>query len=151
VIRTIEGFHQDDVGDWVAELSCRHSQHVRHHPPFRERSWVEDAAGRRAHIGTPIDCPRCDGAELPDGLQLARIAGPFDQDTIPAGLHRDHRVAEHTWAVVNVLEGAIDLELATDPPQLLHLAAGDAQPIPPTVAHRVITTGPVRLEIRFLI
>jgi hypothetical protein len=49
-----------------------------------------------------------------------------------------------------VLDGALDLELATDPPQLLHLGAGDEQPIPPTVAHRLLTTGPVRLEIRFL-
>lgn len=25
--RSIVGFHQDPVGDWVAELSCLHDQH----------------------------------------------------------------------------------------------------------------------------
>jgi len=28
--RRITGFHQDDVGDWVAELDCGHTQLVRH-------------------------------------------------------------------------------------------------------------------------
>lgn len=30
VRRRIVGFHQDEGGDWVAELSCMHRQHVRH-------------------------------------------------------------------------------------------------------------------------
>ena len=35
--RTIEGFRHDGAGEWVAELSCLHGQHVRHRPPFQER------------------------------------------------------------------------------------------------------------------
>jgi hypothetical protein len=30
----IVGFHQDEHADWVAELQCGHTQHVRHHPPW---------------------------------------------------------------------------------------------------------------------
>src|SRR5689334_11185211 len=29
------GFHQDEQGVWVLELSCGHSQHVRHDPPWQ--------------------------------------------------------------------------------------------------------------------
>ena len=47
MIRTIDGFHLDDAGDWVAELSCLHGQHVRHRPPFRDRAWVETEDGAR--------------------------------------------------------------------------------------------------------
>jgi len=58
--RTITGYHQDELGDWVAELSCGHNQHVRHNPPFRTAPWVLTPEGRAAHMGTPIDCPLCD-------------------------------------------------------------------------------------------
>jgi tellurite resistance-related uncharacterized protein len=151
VIRVIEGFRQDQVGDWVAELSCLHSQHVRHRPPMRDRPWVLTEAGRRERTGSPIDCPLCDRAELPDGLAVARTAGPFDRDTLPAGLQQDHRVAERTWAVLAVLDGSADFEMATEPPLHRRLGAGDEQPIPPGIAHRVMLDGPVRLEVRFLV
>ena len=63
--RAIAGFHQDDQGDWVAELSCLHNQHVRHRPPFQERPWVVTEAGRAGRIGTELDCPLCDRGEPP--------------------------------------------------------------------------------------
>jgi hypothetical protein len=56
----ITGFHQDDDGDWVAELACGHAQHVRHRPPWQLRPWVTTEAGRAARIGQSIDCPSCD-------------------------------------------------------------------------------------------
>jgi Protein of unknown function (DUF3565) len=57
---TIVGFHQDTEGDWVAELSCEHSQHVRHRPPFFDRPWVTTESGRASRLGSPIECPLCD-------------------------------------------------------------------------------------------
>ena len=59
---TIAAFHQDDAGDWVADLACGHRQHVRHRPPWQLRPWVDDPEGRAARIGSAIDCPLCDGA-----------------------------------------------------------------------------------------
>lgn len=106
VRRTIDGFVGDEEGDWVAELSCLHRQHVRHRPPFWDRPWVTTEDGRRARVGTTLDCPLCDRAELPDGLERARTAGPFDEGSLPAGLRRDHRVADRTWALVRVLDGS---------------------------------------------
>jgi tellurite methyltransferase len=147
MIRTIEGFHQDEVGDWVAELSCLHSQHVRHRPPFQDRAWVTTAAGRRERIGAPIECPLCDRAEMPDGLSLARTAGPFDEQSLPAGLRRDHRVAERTWGLLRVLSGSARFVMATDPPVERVLAAGQRQTIPPGVAHAVaVDSGTVEVD-----
>ena len=149
--RTVEGFHQDEEGDWVAELSCLHGQHVRHRPPFFDRPWVLTPEGRAAHLGSPIDCPLCDRAELPEDLVLARTAGPFDEATLPAGLRRSHRVAEHTWACLRVLSGRLRLSLETDPPLELELEAPAAQPIPPTVTHSVTPDGPVGVAVDFLV
>jgi uncharacterized protein DUF3565 len=58
--RRIVGFHQDADGDWVAELECGHTQHVRHHPPWQIREWVTTADGRAGRIGTSLECGRCE-------------------------------------------------------------------------------------------
>jgi tellurite methyltransferase len=151
VRRLIEGFHRDEDGDWVAELSCLHGQHVRHRPPFQDRAWVLTEAGRAGRLGGPIDCPLCDRAELPDGLVPARTAGPFDAATLPAGLRRDHRVADRTWACLRVIEGSLRLSMATDPPCDVRLEAPASQPIPPGVPHSVTVDGPVLVAVDFLV
>ncbi|WP_446742798.1 DUF3565 domain-containing protein [Silvibacterium acidisoli] len=56
----IRGFHQDEQGDWVADLACGHGQHVRHRPPWEERPWVTTQAGRAQHIGRILYCVRCE-------------------------------------------------------------------------------------------
>ena len=61
--RKIRNFHQDELGDWVAELECGHMQHVRHDPPWQERPWVVTAAGRQSRIGMELDCKKCEEGE----------------------------------------------------------------------------------------
>lgn len=147
----ISGFHPDPHGDWVAELSCLHNQHVRHRPPFQERPWVVTEAGRTARLGTGIDCPLCDRAELPDGLSVVRTAGPFDAATLPAGLRKAHRVADGVWGRLRVIDGSAAISIDTDPPIHARLFAGESQPIPPGVPHAVLVDGPVRLAVDFLV
>ncbi len=56
----IVGFHQDEVGDWVADLACGHTQHVRHNPTFSNRPWVLTAVGRQRFLGFTLNCKLCD-------------------------------------------------------------------------------------------
>ena len=58
--RRISGYHQDEEGDWVAELECGHQQHVHHNPPWVNRPWVTTGEGRTAALGTALDCNKCD-------------------------------------------------------------------------------------------
>ena len=58
--QAIIGFHQDEQGDWVADLGCGHTQHVRHRPPWELRPWVMTEEGRRAHLGQILRCVRCE-------------------------------------------------------------------------------------------
>ena len=60
MMRKIVGFHQDQVSDWVADLECRHTQHVRHRPPFELRPWVVTPEGRAGKLGVKLDCKKCD-------------------------------------------------------------------------------------------
>jgi hypothetical protein len=66
VNRRIVGFHQDDLGDWVAELECGHDQHVRHDPPWTNRPWVTTPDGRNATLGQTLACRKCDQGAPPD-------------------------------------------------------------------------------------
>ena len=150
MLRRITGFHQDEEGDWVAELSCLHGQHVRHQPPFRDRPWVLSASGRESRIGTDMDCPLCDRAVLPAGLRVERTVGPFDEKSLPAGLRRHHRVPDRGWGRLRVIEGAIDFSMATGPPLSRRLTAGDEQPIPPGVDHALDVTGAVVVVLDLL-
>jgi hypothetical protein len=60
--QSIIGYHQDDDGDWVADLACGHGQHVRHQPPFTNRPWVLTATGRDRYLGTYLNCKKCEEA-----------------------------------------------------------------------------------------
>lgn len=62
MLQSIIGYHQDEHGDWVADLACGHGQHVRHQPPLTNRPWVLDEEGRRVHLGERLSCKLCDDA-----------------------------------------------------------------------------------------
>jgi len=56
----ITGFYKDEHGDWVAELACGHTQHVRHDPPWQLRPWVVTKEGRESKLGNALKCKECD-------------------------------------------------------------------------------------------
>ncbi len=145
--RAILAFHQDDGGDWVAELSCLHAQHVRHASPFRVAPWVLDDAHRAARVGSPLDCPLCDRTELPDGLRVVRSTELWDEHTVPAALRRAHRLSPGVWGRLQVQHGRLRFWAQTEPP--LELIVGPEQPqgIPPEVEHHVERLA----EVRFLV
>jgi hypothetical protein len=58
--QSIIDFHQDEYGDWVADLACGHGQHVRHQPPFVSRPWVLSQQGREQHLGWMLNCKKCE-------------------------------------------------------------------------------------------
>ncbi len=58
--RRIVGFRQDAEQEWIAELECGHSQHVRHAPPWQVYPWILHEEGRAERIGTPLFCRCCE-------------------------------------------------------------------------------------------
>jgi tellurite methyltransferase len=149
VERTIIGYHGDEAGDWIAELSCGHNQHVRHRPPFQLRAWTLEDKGRTERLGTPLDCPLCDRAELPEGLHLVRTSPVWDELNMPRGLLRAHRVASGTWGRIVVQDGRLLFTASTEPAIEVELVSGSSQAIPPDVEHSVQPLGPVRFSVEF--
>jgi len=60
--QAIVGFHKDELDDWVADLACGHTQHVRHDPPWQNRPWVDSAESRREMLGSVLECKVCESA-----------------------------------------------------------------------------------------
>ncbi len=145
--RRITGFHCDDAGDWVAELDCAHGQHVRHRPPFQLRAWVLHAEGRRAHLDTPIDCPLCERAELPESLRPVATTPELTEETLPRDLLGSHRLPDGRWGLLEVHEGTVRLRAETSPALDVVVAASGRQAIPPTVPFRLELLGSVRLTL----
>ncbi len=147
--RSIVAFHADEVGDWVAELSCGHDQHVRHRPPFQDRHWVVDKVSRDGRIGMPLDCPLCERTEPPDALRFVRSSPEWDERTVPAGLLRSHQVPEGMWGRITVTEGHLRFSAATHPRYEVVLGPSAVQAIPPGVEHQVEPLGSGRFSIDF--
>lgn len=147
--RAITGFHLDDEGDWVAELVCGHDQHIRHRPPFQLRPWVLEASTRERRLGAPLECPLCDRAEPPEDLRLVRTTPVWNEETLPRGLCRAHRVAGNTWGMIRVHEGRLRFRAMTHPRIESVIGQNMAQAIPPDVEHEVEPLGAVRLSVGF--
>ena len=146
---TITGFHQDEAGDWVAELACGHAQHVRHRPPWQNRPWVASAAGREAKLGTPIECPLCEMPAPPEAAREYRRTTSFTEATVPSGLLRDHRTKPGVWARIVVEAGALEYTLEA-PRRTFLLTPERAGIAPPDEPHHVKIVGPVRFHVEFL-
>jgi hypothetical protein len=58
-VSRVSGFHQDERGHWVVELTCGHTQHLRHQPPWQARPWVLEAAEREQRISQTFACGWC--------------------------------------------------------------------------------------------
>lgn len=145
----IAGFHQDEGGDWVAELACGHKQHMRHRPPWQERPWVENATEREAKLGAPITCVSCEMPALPEEAQEYRRSATFSEDNVPAGLLREHGTKPGVWALIVIESGQLDYTFES-PLRTFLLTPEQPGVIPPVVPHHVTVIGPVRFHVEFL-
>ncbi|MCG9893052.1 MAG: DUF3565 domain-containing protein [Thermosynechococcaceae cyanobacterium MS004] len=107
MLREIVGFHQDEENHWVADLDCGHAQHTRHDPPFFLRPWVLNEDSRSTHIGTSLNCVRCDRQEMPEEFVAYRRTATFTSGSIPNGLRKHHSTKRGIWGVINILEGQL--------------------------------------------
>ena len=145
----IAGFRQEESGHWIAELSCGHTQHMRHRPPWEDRPWVESTAERAAKLGAPIACPSCEMPALPGTAREYRRSSTFTQDTVPAGLLREHGTKADVWALIVVESGQLDYTFDS-PLRTFRLVPARLGVIPPKVPHHVSLIGPVQFYVSFL-
>jgi len=90
---------------------------------------------------------------MPD---MAKSAAPepyrstptFDETTLAAALHREHRTKPGVWGVVRVLEGKLKLSFV-EPPEVLIVSPGSPGLLLPDQPHFVETVGTMRMQVEF--
>ena len=85
---------------------------------------------------------------LPAGVVAYRRTPIFDQDTIPAGLRREHRTASGVWGLITVVEGRLHFR-SLDPVAETALTPGTPMAVAPQQPHEVAPEGPVRFFVEF--
>ena len=76
-------------------------------------------------------------------------SGELDQNSLPAGLTREHRLKEGTWGLLTLLSGSIGFNWDDADGGPVELSAPARMVIPPTVPHHVDARGPFTLQIEF--
>ena len=145
--RTILQFEQDEEEQWRVVLDCGHKRHLRHDPPRENRPELSDPRTRESAVGKTIDCGRCVQRLPPDDMKVFKSTPVFTEETVPAGLLKDHSLKSGVWGRLVVLEGSLrfcegDLRVEVGPETLWHVL--------PDVTHFVEVVGPVSFRVDFL-
>jgi tellurite resistance-related uncharacterized protein len=85
---------------------------------------------------------------MPQGLTAYKRTPVFDQDSLPAGLRREHRTKAGVWALIHVVEGNLRYRIL-EPFSEQVLDAGTAGVVVPEQAHEVEPLGPMRMYVEF--
>jgi len=85
---------------------------------------------------------------LPPGLTAYKRTPVFDQDSLPAGLRREHRTKAGVWALIHVIEGSL-LYRTLDPRSEQILTTGNPGIVTPGEPHEVEPLGPMRMYVEF--
>ncbi len=85
---------------------------------------------------------------LPGGLVAYHRTRVFDQDTIPAGLRREHRTTAGVWGLIVVVEGRLRFR-TLHPPNETILEPGSPIALAPEQPHEVDPDGAVRFFVEF--
>ena len=86
---------------------------------------------------------------LPDAVVLTRTTHVFDNDTVPAGLLKAHRVADSIWGRLVVYTGTVGFVFEEEADQPCSVDAGASVVIPPGRHHHVILEGPATFAVEF--
>ncbi len=86
---------------------------------------------------------------LPEGLELVRTTDVFDDESVPAGLLRAHRVAKGVWGRLVVHTGSVTFVFEDAPDDPITVEAGRSVVIPPERRHHVELPEPATFAVEF--
>ena len=100
-------------------------------------------------LGHELDCVRCDRMEWPEGFVAYRRTPEFDEETLPAGLKREHATKRGVWGRIHVVAGVLRYTASAPLSRSFRLAAPASGVVVPEVRHCVAPEGSVRLFVEF--
>lgn len=85
---------------------------------------------------------------LPAGLTAYKRTPTFDQESLPAGLRKEHRTKAGVWALIHVIEGHLRYRIL-EPFSEQTLSTGTPGVVLPEQPHEVEPLGPMRMFVEF--
>lgn len=86
---------------------------------------------------------------LPPNVIHYKTTPLFDQDSVPAGLQRNHTTAAGVWGRIVVHEGSLRYRIEAPDTEEHLLVPGAPGIVEPAVPHHVALEGPVRFCVEF--
>ena len=86
---------------------------------------------------------------LPEGVEYVRTTDVFDNDTVPHGLLRAHRVAPGVWGRLIVHSGSVVMVFEDQADQPITVGADEAVAIAPQRPHHVELGEPATFAVEF--
>lgn len=99
----------------------------------------------RDNEGAADSCAPQEGSSLPAPYKRTPV---FDENTLPAGLRREHRTKPGVWGVIRVLDGRLRYQLI-DPACEVVLDPDHPGLVLPDQPHLVEPLGPMRMQVEF--
>ena len=87
--------------------------------------------------------------DVPDGFELARTTDVFDNDTVPAGLLKAHRVGAEVWGRLIVHTGVVTFVFEDDLEHPIVASPDQAVAIPPGRPHHLELDQPATFAVEF--
>lgn len=87
--------------------------------------------------------------QLPVDATCYKTVGPFDADSLPEGLKREHRLKAGTWGLLTLMEGEVAFVWDDEEGGEDVLRAPATIVVPPEIPHHLRLVGPFRLGIGF--
>lgn len=88
-------------------------------------------------------------SRLPPEVEPYRTIGPFDAETLPAGLRRTHSLKEGSWGRIDLTQGELLFVWEDDQDGEERLCAPAELVVPPQAPHHVAPVGQIELTITF--
>lgn len=88
--------------------------------------------------------------ELPDNVQSYKKTNIFDENTVPAGLLKDHSTKANVWGKVTVIKGKLLYTIISNAVEEIELTPDKYGVVEPEVKHFIKPLGQVEFFVEFL-
>lgn len=130
--------------DRQLDLAREMAAHISPRPGFTQHPLTLQAASQMISL-----VERAEQFREPSPAALPYKRTPiFDDDSLPAGLRREHRTKPGVWGVIRVFDGRVRLVVLAPPSEMI-LEPGRPGLVLPDQPHRVEPMGPMRIQVEF--
>lgn len=86
---------------------------------------------------------------LPENLVHYKSTATFDENSVPAGLLKDHQTQAGIWGKIVIESGRLEYTIYSDPQEVLELSHNRFGVVEPEIKHHVKPLGQVRFHVEF--